>query len=280
VQGHSDEGAASAEEDGGSEGHLGASPLIVSLPHVGTELPDDLGVHLTPIALKRVDTDWYVDRLYEFARDQGASWLQARYSRYLIDLNRPPNDESLYPGQTTSGLCPTLSFSGQALYGGAQPAQDEIRRRRERYWVPYHAALGRLIEATRTQFGFAVLLDAHSIRSELPRLFAGRLPDVNIGTHDGRSCDPALTARVTAVLEQQRSFTNVLNGRFKGGYITRTYGKPSSGVHALQLELAQSAYMDEVTPGTYDMTRARPLQLLLRQVIAAILAFTPPGCSH
>ena len=257
------------------ERYLGASPLIISLPHVGTELPADIERQLTPLALKLVDTDWYVDQLYGFARAAGVSWLRARYSRYLIDLNRPPDDHALYPGQRTSKLCPTLTFSGEALYRGPEPSADEIERRRKHYWEPYHAALRELIETTRARFGFAVLLDAHSIRGELPLLFPGRLPDVNVGTNDGRSCAPALTAAVLAVLEQQRRFTHVLNGRFKGGHITRGFGDPAAGVHAMQLELAQSAYMDEVTPGDFEQSRAGPLQSLLQPIVTAMSAFRP-----
>jgi N-formylglutamate deformylase len=271
--------AAESGETPIGERYLGASPLIISLPHVGTELPSDIERQLTPGALKLIDTDWYVDQLSGFARAAGVSWLRARYSRYLIDLNRPPDDHALYPGQRTSKLCPTHTFLGEALYEGAEPGAEEIERRRKRYWEPYHAALRELIEATRARFGFAVLLDAHSIRSELPLLFPGRLPDVNVGTNEGRSCAAVLTAAVLAVLQQQQRFTHVLNGRFKGGHITRAFGDPTAGVHAMQLELAQSAYMDEATPGGFESSRAGPLQTLLQPIVAAMSAFRPtaPG---
>ncbi len=252
----------------------GSTPLIVSLPHVGTQLPADVAAPLNAAARRLSDTDWHVDRLYAFAREAGASWLQARLSRYVIDLNRPPDDQSLYPGQATTGLCPSSSFSGEPLYDGAAPSAQEIDRRRQRYWLPYHTALQELIAATRARFGYALLLDAHSIRSQLPRLFAGRLPDVNVGTHGGRSCATAFAAHVVGVLARQTRFSHVLNGRFQGGYITRAYGDPAANVHAIQIELAQAAYMDE--SGTdYDPHLALPLQSLLRQVLAAMLSFAP-----
>jgi N-formylglutamate deformylase len=255
-----------------AELHLGSQPLIVSLPHVGTVLPREIAKQMTPLASRVPDTDWQVDRLYDFARTAGASWLQARISRYAIDVNRPPDDQSLYPGQTTSALCPTLSFSGEPLYERIGPSVAEITERRTRYWVPYHAMLRELIEATRARYGYAILLDAHSIRSELPRLFEGRLPDVNVGTNDGRSCAPQLSARLLAVLDEQSQFTHVLNGRFKGGYITRTYGNPETNVHAVQLELAQAAYMDE-SGIEFDPWRAQPLQSVLRLLITELLRF-------
>jgi N-formylglutamate deformylase len=253
---------------------VGTTALIVSMPHVGTDLPQDIASQLTPAGLAVPDTDWHVERLFAFARAVGASWLQARYSRYVIDLNRPPDDQSLYPGQTTTPLCPAESFAGERLYHGATPSAGEIARRRSLYWLPYHAALRELIDTTHDRFGHAVLLEGHSIRSELPRLFSGRLPDVNVGTNDGRSCAVSLSARVVAVLAQQRRFLHVVNGRFKGGYITRAYGDPHAGTHALQLEIAQSAYMDE-TGSSYDADRARPLESVLRQIVSAMLEFDP-----
>jgi N-formylglutamate deformylase len=253
---------------------LGRIPLIVSLPHVGTQLPADIAGTMTAIAAELVDTDWHVDQLYDFAKQSGASWLQARISRYAIDVNRPPDNQSLYPGQTTSELCPTATFAGQALYAGSSPTEDEIGRRRERYWKPYHAMLRELIDVTRARFGYAVLLDAHSIRSELPRLFAGRLPDINVGTHDGKSCAAALSEQVMTDLRAQNRFTHVLNGRFKGGYITRMYGNPAEHVHAMQIELAQCAYMQE-SGSDYDPSMARPLKSLLQVVVAGLIQFNP-----
>ncbi len=252
----------------------GVTPLVISLPHVGTELPTEVVATMTARGRAVEDTDWHVERLYSFARAAGAAWLQPRYSRYAIDLNRPPGDEALYPGQASTGLCPTLTFDGAPLYAGEPPDPAEIARRRERYWAPYHLALGELIAASRARHGFAVLLDAHSIRSHVPRLFDGRLPDINVGTNDGRSCSPALAAGVMEVLGRQTRFTHVLNGRFKGGHITRAYGQPAGGVHALQIELAQSAYMDEDAT-LFDETRAAALIAVLRGIVALLGDFKP-----
>jgi len=253
---------------------LGRVPLIISLPHVGTTLPPDIAEQMTPVATTLVDTDWHVEQLYDFARQSGTSRLQAHVSRYAIDVNRPPDDHSLYPGQTTSSLCPTSTFAGEPLYAGSTPTAQEIGRRRDRYWIPYHAMLRELIEMTRARFGYALLLDAHSIRSELPRLFPRRLPDINVGTNDGKSCASTLSTSLTAVLNEQYRFSHVLNGRFKGGYITRTYGSPVNHVHAVQIELAQCGYMNE--SGTeYDPLIAQPLISLLRLLVSELLKFDP-----
>jgi len=265
----------------------GPSPLIVSVPHSGTAVPEDLVPRLTPLALTVPDTDWHVAELYDFAPALGASLIVARYSRYLIDLNRPPDDAALYAGAPRTGLCPVSSFAGEALYlaagadaqpGAAGLGADEIAQRRRQYWDPYHDALRRLAAETRARHGYALLVDAHSIRSTVPRLFEGRLPDINLGTHDGRACAPLVGATVQARLEAAPRWSHVVNGRFKGGYITRHYGQPASGVHALQIELAQCAYMEESAPGEpgrYAPERAAALRALLRLVLEALLALPP-----
>ncbi len=252
----------------------GRTPLVISMPHVGRAIPADIGRRMVPAALAVPDTDWHVEQLYAFARAEGAAWLEPQLSRYVVDLNRPPDDAPLYAGQVSTGLCPQQTFDGQPLYAGAGPTAEEIAVRRRDYWQPYHASLAALLDAARARHGFAVLLDAHSIRSQVPRLFPGRLPDVNLGSNDGRSCAAALTSVVVGVLAAQSAFSHVLDGRFKGGYITRHYGQPAHGVHALQIELAQSAYMDE-SGSHYEAGRAAPLVALLRQVVAALLAFRP-----
>jgi len=254
----------------------GRTPLIVSMPHVGTQVPEAIEREFTPVARALTDTDWHVDRLYDFVPELGASVIAARYSRYVIDLNRPPDNAALYPGMTHTGLCPTHSFAGQPLYGSgvdALPA-SEIESRLSRYWQPYHQLLTDVLAETRGRQGYAVLLDAHSIRSYVPRLFTGRLPDINIGTDDGRSCQPELILPLLEILAAQSQFTYVVNGRFKGGHITRRYGAPANGVHALQIELAQACYMDE-DRCSYDETRAAPLRELLQQIVAALLQFSP-----
>ncbi len=256
----------------------GDSPLVISLPHGGRQLPPEVAQHMTPAALAVPDTDWHVGPLYEFARGLGASWLEAQLSRYVVDLNRPPDDGALYPGQVSTGLCPSHTFGGEPLYEGAPPDAAEVAARRERYWTPYHAALGEMVALAQARHGHAILFDAHSINSSVPRLFTGRLPDLNVGTYDGQSCDASLATVAMQVLGTQQRFSQVLNGRFKGGYITRSYGQPQRGVHAIQLEIARSAYMDE-SATTWDAARAAPLQSLLRELLGALLAWRPSRAS-
>ena len=265
--------------------HEGTSPLIISVPHAGLALPADLQQRLTPMALTRVDADWHVDELYQFGHELGASFLIANYSRYLIDLNRAPDDAALYANAVQTGLCPALSFSGEALYKDpAELGEAELARRRTHYWQPYHDALRQLIERTRERCGHALLLDAHSIRSELPRLFGGRLPDINVGTYDGRSCDARLIDALRSALARQESWRWVIDGRFKGGHITRHYGRPAQAVHAVQIELAQCGYLDEgllglATPPPFDAQRSAPLRSQLRALLAALLA-VPLGAAQ
>jgi N-formylglutamate deformylase len=252
--------------------HRGTSPLFVSLPHDGTALPDDIAARLTPAARRVPDTDWHVSRLYAFARELGASVIVPTYSRYVVDLNRPPDDTSLYPGRNTTGLCPITQFSGEHLYGnGDEPSADEIRARVERYWRPYHTALADEIARIKAQHDRVVLWEGHSIRSVVPFLFDGTLPDLNLGTADGASCSAETQRRLMDVVHAQRDYAFVLNGRFKGGYITRQYGRPAQGVDAIQLELAQANYMDETT-FAYDERKAVKLQAVIRRMLEAALA--------
>ncbi|MBP8741486.1 MAG: N-formylglutamate deformylase [Pseudoxanthomonas sp.] len=251
--------------------HPGSAPLLVSLPHDGTALPDDIAARLTDAARRVPDTDWHVARLYDFARQLGASILVPRWSRYVVDLNRPPDDTSLYPGQNTTGLCPVLQFSGEPVYReGQAPDATEIAARVQAYWRPYHDTLATELARLRSEHGRAVLWEGHSIRGTLPFLFDGALPDLNLGTAAGASCRPQLQQRLAAVLEGQGQYSHVVNGRFKGGYITRHYGDPQGGVDAVQLELAQRTYMDEES-FQYLPEKAEKLQSLLRQLLQAAL---------
>jgi N-formylglutamate deformylase len=253
--------------------HRGTAPLLVSLPHDGTELPPALAARMSEGARRVPDTDWHVARLYDFARELGASLLVPRWSRYVVDLNRPPDDASLYPGQNTTGLCPAVRFSGEPVYlPGQEPSREDVLSRVERYWGPYHDALRGELERLRAQHGRVLLWEGHSIRgSRLPFLFEGRLPDLNLGTAGGASCSPALQARLEAVLSAQGRYDWVANGRFKGGHITRHYGRPADGVEAVQLEISQRNYMDEES-FAYDEAKAAKLQLLLRDLLEAALA--------
>lgn len=254
--------------------HLGTEPLLISIPHLGTHLPDDLRSGFSDEALNVSDTDWHLDRLYAFARALGASVLGARVSRYVVDLNRPPNGESLYPGQTTTGLCPTETFKGIPLYRqGTEPDAAETRRRVQTYWQPYHQALASELARLREQHGRVLLWEAHSIASVLPRLFEGKLPDFNFGTHSGAACDARL---LDAVLQPLRAtpetpFTHVVNERFKGGYITRQYGQPAQGIHAIQLEMCQSLYMNETLPFAFRPDLAAEIEPCLQGMLTRAL---------
>jgi len=251
--------------------HRGTAPLLVSLPHDGTTIPAEIAARMTPAARTVPDTDWHVSRLYAFARDLGASVIVPAYSRYVIDLNRPPDDTSLYPGQNTTGLCPLVQFSGDAIYRpGDEPSPDEVRERVESYWRPYHEALAAEIARIKAAHGRVVVWEGHSIRSVVPFLFDGRLPDINLGTAGGASCSATLQRRLVDVLEAQRGYTFVINGRFKGGYITRNYGQPDSGVEAVQLELAQLNYMDEES-FEYSVERSAELQRVIRAMLECCL---------
>jgi N-formylglutamate deformylase len=248
----------------------GQLPLLVSMPHVGTDIPDDVAASMAPCAQPRADTDWHLAELYGFAEEMGASTLAARWSRYLIDVNRPPEDTNLYPGLDTTGLCPLDTFGRQPLYlPGQAPLEAEVQRRLARYWQPYHARLRTELERLLALHGRVVLWDAHSIASQVPRFFEGRLPDLNFGTADGKSCAPGLEQAVVGVARAQQQFSIAVNGRFKGGYITRHYGRATERVHAIQLEMCQYLYMNEAAPFEYRPDAAARVQPLLRQMLQA-----------
>jgi N-formylglutamate deformylase len=252
--------------------HRGSLPLLVSLPHDGSHIPSELAARMAPESRRAPDTDWHVSRLYAFAKEMGASVLVPSHSRYVVDLNRPPDDVSLYPGQNTTGLCPAVRFSGEPVYlDGQAPSTDEVAARVERYWRPYHALLQEELARKRAAHGRVLLWEGHSIRGEVPFLFEGLLPDLNVGTAAGTSCAPELQRRLEGVLGAQSHYTWVANGRFKGGFITRQYGRPSEGVDAVQLELSQRNYMDEDS-FEYDEARATRLLPTLRALIAAALS--------
>jgi N-formylglutamate deformylase len=247
----------------------GTTPLVISIPHLGTSIPEPLRQRYDPRALAVEDADWHLDRLYAFADDLGASVLQAEVSRYVIDLNRPPDDAPMYPGASNTELCPTRFFTGEPLYAEhGTPDSDERARRRTTYWQPYHDALAAEIARVKAVHGHALLWDAHSIRSEIPWLFEGVLPDLNIGTAAGASAHPSIADAVVRAA-QDPAFSHVLNGRFKGGYITRHYGQPAQHVHAVQLEMCQKTYMSERPPYEYIESRAAAVQPVVRRMLTA-----------
>lgn len=214
------------------------------MPHNGTEIPDEIATNMEPSALKAVDTDWYQEELYRFANEMGCNLIIPRFSRYVIDLNRPENDENLYPGSDTTGLCPINQFDFKRIYKeDYELSQVEIERRINLYWRPYHSTLKEELSRIQHKFGFALLFEAHSIKSMVPRFFEGQLPDFNFGNNNGNSCSKSLEAMLESW--QPEGYTKVINGRFKGGYITRAYGKADSSIESLQLELSQATYMNE-----------------------------------
>ena len=253
----------------------GGSPLLVSMPHVGTELPEAVATHMTELAKTVPDTDWHVDRLYDFLDHLDASILAATQSRYVIDLNRAPDDRPLYPGASNTGLCPTTTFDQAPIYlDGREPDAAEIAARKDRVFRPYHARLGRALAAIVERHGYALLWEAHSIRSRVPRFFEGRLPDLNLGSASGASADPELIARLSQVAEIEGAaagYSHALDGRFKGGYITRSFGDPAQGVHAVQLELSQITYMDEAPPFGFRDDLAAGIRPVLRRLLEAAL---------
>lgn len=258
----------------------GAAPLLVSLPHTGTEIPAPFDRGLVSPWLARKDADWWIDRLYDFARELDATMVHTAISRTVIDVNRDPSGVSLYPGQATTELCPTTTFDGEALYKSAAPDAAAIAQRRETFFAPYHAALAGEIARLRASHDRIVLYDCHSIRSVIPRLFEGTLPEMNIGTNSGASCDAALTDAIVKYA-QASGFSHIVNGRFKGGFITRNFGKPSEGVHAVQMELACRSYMHEPLgpvseadwPSPYDGRKAAAMRARLTEILQTCIQF-------
>lgn len=255
--------------------HQGELPLLISMPHVGTNLAPEVAAQMHPLAQQLADTDWHLPLLYNMAEELGASRIHANYSRYVIDLNRAPDDTNLYPGQDTTGLCPLDTFAKQALYlDGKTPDAAEVQRRILQYWQGYHQQLQAELERLRAKHGIAILWDAHSIASQVPRFFEGQLPDLNFGTAGGTSCEIGLQQALAHSLQDYRGptpYSHVFNGRFKGGYITRHYGQPERNIHAVQLEMSQCIYMDEAAPYTYRPDLAAQVQPLLKALLGTCL---------
>ena len=252
---------------------IGDGPLVLAQPHGGVEIPPSILGRLNPKGRALEDTDWHITRLYDGLIDN-ATVVSTPIHRYVIDANRDPSDASLYPGQNTTSLCPTITFDGYPIYlEGEEPGEDEIIERQQQYHAPYHNALREQLQRIHQKHGYVVLYDCHSIRSLVPYLFDGKLPDFNIGTNSGQSCDSEIEAVVENICARQTKYSHVLNGRFKGGWTTRHYGKPQAGYHAIQMELAQCNYMQEKAPWRYDASKADKLRLSLRSILQGILEF-------
>ncbi|GDX06591.1 N-formylglutamate deformylase [Buttiauxella sp. A111] len=250
----------------------GKLPILISIPHAGTALTPEVESALSEAAMPLPDTDWHIPKLYEFATSLGGSVIIGNYSRMVIDLNRPADDKPLYTTATT-GLYPETLFDGTPVFiPGKEPSQEQRKAVLDTIWQPYHLQLQTELERMKAEHGYALLFDAHSIASQIPRLFEGKLPDLNFGTNGGKSCDELIEEHLVACAASQKQFSWVANGRFKGGYITRAYGQPAQGIHAVQLELAQCNYMDEQAPFTWRSDRAEKLQPLLEQLIRSMLS--------
>ncbi len=256
----------------------GDAPLLMSIPHVGTAIPAAIEARMTERALARPDTDWHLDRLYDFANELGIPTLQAVWSRYVVDLNRPPDDAPLYPGRPSTGVIPGQDFAGAPLYRpgeepSEEPGDDERTGRLRTFWLPYHQRLERELASIHRKHGIAILFDCHSIVSEVPRLFEGTLPDFNLGSAAGGACDAALRLELAEALGEDENYSLVVDGRFKGGFITRQYGDPENRIHAFQLELSMATYCDEQEPWHYLPDKAGKVRPSLRRMLEAALAW-------
>lgn len=255
----------------------GDSPVLLSLPHVGTDVPRAIEDDFTREGKEIPDTSWYLDRVFDFASELGIGVLKAHYSRYVTDLGRDPKGGILYEGLENTSICPLQRFDYKQIYiTAAEPTEEEIMTRITRYWQPYHAKLAMALMEIKKKHGFAILIDATSIRSQCPRFFEGVLPDVNIGTNDGRSTDPSLTDVILRSFNNDEDgYSHILDGRFKGGYITRHFGDPRHDIHAVQIELTQSTYMDEKPPFTFQPKKADFTRPMLKHIMKAVLSWKP-----
>lgn len=252
--------------------HLGSTPILMSIPHLGIALPSDIRKSMNEDAKKVPDTDWDLDRLYDFTLDFGTHVISARYSRYVVDLNRPGDGTPLYTDQTTTGLVPLETFAGAPIYlSGQEPSAKEIERRKALYWRPYHQKIAETLAAIKAQHGFAILFDCHSIKSMVPRLFEGKLPDLNLGTADGASCAPSLRQFIQEAMNKQTDMTVAIDGRFKGGFITRNYGQPEENIHAYQMEHSTSIYMDEEPELIWNEEKASEARSILQSIFKSTM---------
>lgn len=248
----------------------GDSPIVLGLPHAGTFVPEEIRTDLNENGNKLADTDWNVDKLYEGLLP-GITTVRANFHRYVVDANRDPSGVSLYPGQNTTGLCPLTDFDGVSIYKpGKEPNAAEVERRRVAFHAPYHEALESELKRVRSEHGIAILYDSHSIRSKVPFLFEGTLPDFNIGTNSGTTCANSIEQETLRICSGQQKYQHVLNGRFKGGWTTRHYGRPAENIHAIQMELAQSTYMEEAAPWTYSAPKAAGIRPVLQEILETI----------
>ena len=257
----------------------GNAPVLVTIPHAGTALAPGMVSRMTELGVTLPDTDWYMEKLYSSCMDLDIGMIRANYSRYVVDLNRGADDATLYPGRPKTGLVPDLTFDGTAIYNeGHAPDEEEIAERRRLYWQPYHDAVQEELDRLKKRWGWAILWDGHSIKTEVPRLFEGMLPDLNFGTNDGVSCAGTLIKSVMDVPALGNSYSTILNGRFKGGYTTRHYGQPQNGIHAIQLEKAQCVYLaSEDAPWPIDEAKTKKIRETIGALLRQAVLWRPEG---
>lgn len=256
----------------------GSTPLLMSIPHVGEFIPEEILMQLTSVGSRIADTDWYLDRLYNFSGELGIHVLKANYSRYVIDLNRSPDNASLYPGQDVTELVPTSTFAKEALYAEElMPNEDEINRRQENYWKPYHGKLSAILSDIKRRYGYVILFENHSIKSVVPRFFKDKIPDLNLGTSGGTSCAVSLKDALVGALKDNYQYSLAVDGRFKGGYITRNYGVPSENIHTFQLELSIATYMNEEPAVFWQEALAEKVRPTLKLMLESALKWRPKG---
>jgi N-formylglutamate deformylase len=243
-------------------------PIVISVPHAGTAFPDDIQSELKTSLLPPDDTDWFVHQLYDFAAELGIPVLKANYSRWVVDLNRNPDSSPLYhDGRVLTGLCTTTTFLGESIYIDERTEINpaEVARRKTRYFEPYHEALQQLLDATKARFGRVLLWDCHSIRRVVSAIHDGPFPDLILGSADQTSASAVL---IEQALHELGGGPHSLkhNTPFKGGYITRHFGRPAEQQHALQLEMSKDVYMDDAEQ-QYDQPRATQIRAILRQTL-------------
>ena len=249
----------------------GSSPVLVSIPHSGTFVPENIRKNFTKYGRMLPDTDWHISTLYNFLEELDVSVIKANYSRYVIDLNRSLSLDCLYPGKIETELCPTTTFMGDPIYTDSKtPSETEISERFEQYWMPYHKKLTMELNRIKSKYGYAILWDAHSIQSQLPRFFEGTLPDLNLGTNSGNSCSRMIANKLKEIMKEDDTFESVVDGRFKGGYITRQYGNPAINTHAVQMEIAQLCYMNEYPTFSFDEDKAKKLRPKLKKMFECL----------
>ena len=245
----------------------GTGPIVLAMPHSGTYLPTEIYDKLNDNGKELADTDWHLMELYD-GLQPNAAIVKANFHRYVIDANRCPDGVSLYPGANTTTLCPLIDFVNKPIWQeGLVPTESDIEPRIKLFHTPYHKALHEALQTARSNHGYAIIYDCHSIRSNIPFLFDGALPNLNIGTNDSKSCDSKIE-QIAENICKKSSFSTVTNGRFKGGWTTRHYGKPETDIHAIQMEITQSSYMQEHAPWEYSNEKAN----ILRQTLANILS--------